>query len=186
MARNPKKKINGIVNLHDIRFCASLGIDFISLNISVPTSYNISSEILPEVAGWITGSSLLAYLPTHLELWDDFKEIPNLFPETLLFNRNFVREHFPSRTFFFRTEQISSQDLQNFFREFPQAFLEVSPKGKAEIQQILTAIPDYKDRIFFNLENFKEIPEDISYNISYGNRFVEEGILNYDELEKYA
>ncbi len=187
MERNPKKKINGIVNLHDIRFCASLGIDFISMNVTVPKALNISMEILPEIAKWITGSQLLAYVPTHLELLRQFQTTDNIGIETLEANISFLREE----NLFSNSSPVFVRCLYNdrclkILKELSKSknvYIEIIINKEEEIEKIASRFPEYISKIFFNLENLPEFPKTFPYNLSWGAHFVSEGVLDYDALE---
>ncbi len=181
MERNKKKiKIHNISNLHDARFLASLGIEYISLNLANPKAWNIPVEQLNDILQWIEGNRIGIYLETAIE---HFLTKINLNALKFIEIPYEVSATAPTKTTNKLIIRCSLEEVENARNNFPDALLDVKIETPSELQKLL----QFNDKNFFvNLDKYKgNIPSNV--NISIGEKLTssENGLLDYDKVEDF-
>jgi phosphoribosylanthranilate isomerase len=82
MALKTTVKVNQITNLHDARYCAGMGVDFIGFSIDAASVSFVSAKKYNEIISWLTGVKFVVELPTLEKV--NMAEILNDYPADAL------------------------------------------------------------------------------------------------------
>jgi len=75
-----KLKIDGVITLHDARYCASQGVDYVGFGLGKGLPYKLPEATLAQILGWIEGSRPVIELgedPDALAAFQEAHSVPD-------------------------------------------------------------------------------------------------------------
>lgn len=182
-------KINYLYNLHDARYCASKGIQFLTFFVGrSPNQPKLPLSMIWEIVDWLEGSMICLDTgkdkDTFLQLCDILQPHPNLFLQisSQIFTPAFL-ERYPQ--LFLRLNSSLPNEFINGITDNKNLFLEIPLSSLSFID----SFPILKNRCFILLHT---MPENITNLLrSYSNVTLEKFLfnemeLNYEELDRFV
>ena len=180
--------VRNVKNLHDARYCAGMGVEYISMPISNELKNSLTIEQINEIADWLSGIKIVGFVGETLI--EDVSNYESEIIETSDFQK--VKSYnSPILTLEITPDQLKNSSFKNILEQVKSetSFFVLVCKGKFtdyDADLIKDLIEHYSIYWGFNfdpedmldfIDNFE--PEGIALN---GTEEIKTGLNNFDDL----